>query len=98
MDCPRAIFHAVIVAEVLCAAFRAPPGLAQDEIVKKHPVDANGVGALVTSPDGCSGSGTMPRADQGRFGEDEECSTDADCDDGLNCTIDTCGPDLRCVH
>ena len=31
------------------------------------------------------------------FIDDPECLTDADCDDGLNCTIDTCNTDHQCT-
>ena len=39
----------------------------------------------------CPGCGTVGPPANG-------CTTDADCDDGVACTVDTCGADGVCVH
>ncbi len=57
----------------------------------RHPVRQLLLPALATVIASCAGGGSGP--DGG-----ETCNSDPDCDDGFECTIDTCGADNLCRH
>lgn len=102
MDWSKVVRQAVFSALVICAVGRSQVTPAQGAAVESTALDAadsdRSGSALTIGSDSLGPRMRRSVGSESGRGDEPECATDADCDDGLNCTIDTCDPNQRCVH